>query len=181
MNSKTSKTLSLILILSICILAFTSCDPGIACFYKEDFDKLQAVELIYYDNPDSNERDFNWGNCHIYDLVDVDVNKFEIIETLPDEKIESFVDVITEREYFIDYHSVDSPSGYCVRLLFEDGSFILFKTALYSGFSGHYDSNGKATYVYGIPPLTDEEVNSFFNFQIPVSKPKGSIWDSLFE
>ena len=47
MNSKTSKTLSLILILSICILAFTSCDPGIACFYKEDFDKLQAAQLIY--------------------------------------------------------------------------------------------------------------------------------------
>ena len=175
------KKSAILIILLISILSFTACDPGHGKIYKEQFECVVEVQLISYDNPDQKVRNFNWGNAHIYDLVDLDLSKIEVIESLSNEKREEFADLMVGREYFLDYHDVDSPDGYCVRILYEDGSFMLISTPLGKSYFGKYDSSGKATYVFGDAPLRDVEINSFFNFQIPVSKPEGSIWDSLFE
>lgn len=122
-------------------LNLIACEPAKFYFdYKELKETVVQVDLIYYDNPDAE---------YLYNepekVKDFEFSKMKIVETLTEEKLDMYLFELSSSwlEYGGKY--LDSPKGYCVRILYKNGSFEI----LGYQFGSSYYSDGKVNRVIG--------------------------------
>lgn len=140
----------------LAVLCLTACDPPSYDFkYGDYIDKVTSVELIEYDNPD----------VAIIDTVDspekalpFDFTKMTVLETLPEEKIPSFVADFTNGLY-MGGRASDSPVGTCIKVNMNDGDFLILGSA---GEDSWIDGYGhRCVCVYGEDGQVKEFIGSF--------------------
>lgn len=133
-------------VICLCLLAvfcLTACDPGDYTFDQEEYiGKVISVELIEYDNP----------NVTIIDTIDspekalpFDFTKMTVLETLPEEKIPSFVMDFTNGLY-MGGRASDSPVGTCIKVNKDDGDFLILGSAGEGSLVGRYGHNFVCVY-----------------------------------
>lgn len=115
-----------ILLLTLTMLfTLTSCDPTECDFnsYKILEDVI-SIQLIDY----KNDGEVNWLSWIYGDITYIkpyDFTKEEVIETLDEDRIDSFVKEIKEFGFFIK-DSADSASGKSVKIIKNNGYFMIF-------------------------------------------------------
>lgn len=151
------KKKSVIIAISILIsIGLVACDPG---HYQHNLDELKEkvvrVELIWYDNLETQE----WNGKKDNALKQLDFDKMEVVEVLDEEKIYAFLTDLCEELYWYRYNSSNSPVGFCIRLMFQNGDFELICVEF--SYSGIFNSSGEMIEFLGFNSW-DESVNGYF-------------------
>ena len=139
------KRIAVLLIVFLCFGCFCSCDP-VKYYPYQDAEYIKtvvdSVELIYYENDLAKER-LGWFDGNI---LPFDFSKMTIIETLPKEHNDVFLDKLSQI-YTLDYVPYDSPNKECIKINYTDGTFdiICFNFA----FACTYDNNGNFIKIIG--------------------------------
>ena len=145
------------------MLFLAACDPGLFFFdYEELVQTVDRVELIRYYNPDAKEHfDAKGTKFHPFDF-----EKMEILQTLPEEKKEDFLfSVATDTTSLVGSRVMDSPSGLCIRLVYENGDFEILSAdeeedSAEHTYAGSFFENGEVNRfigrILGISRLIDE-------------------------
>ena len=123
---------------------FASCDPGHDYY---DLEELKVrVELVDYENPDR-RRFFSRVPDHSEELAPLDMSRLEIIETLDEARVGSFLEDLSLCTILSKYYAYDSPEACCIRLVYKDGTFDLltadYRSGGYSGYIGTYSPDGE--------------------------------------
>ena len=139
------KNIAVLLIVFLCIGCFCSCDPESYYPYQDaEYIKtiVDSVELIYYDNDLAKEK-LGWDDGNI---LPFDFSKMTIIETLPKDKNDVFIDKLSQIQT-LKYVPYDSPNRECIKINYVGGNFdiICFKFA----FACSYDNNGNFISIIG--------------------------------
>lgn len=126
---------------------FVSCDPGHDYYDPEELrGRVERVELVDYENPDR-RRFFSWVPDHSEELVPLDMSRLEIIETLDEARVGSFLEDLSLCTILSKYYAYDSPEACCIRLVYKDGTFDLltadYRSGGYSGYIGTYSPDGE--------------------------------------
>lgn len=170
---KSVSILTLIALLISCMF-LSSCDPTPLPFPDSAMDGVSEVQLIYYDNPDAEE--YMWYYRSEYendsDFKSFDTSKMKILEILSEEKQQSFVDFMCSQSYMVNEHEIDSPDGNSVRIVYENGDFMVISVQYLKKYCARFNSAGECIKMYGNPTLSEEEVNRFFTYQIPRTYPR---------
>jgi hypothetical protein len=122
-------------------------------WYRDPDGKLETVirvELIYYFNPDAK---IIKRNSEKYFLLPFDFDKMEIIATLPEERNDAFLKEFKSKTLYYVREHPDSPQGLCIRLISENGNFMLVSrdggSDRFPGYSAWFDSHGNVTEMIG--------------------------------
>lgn len=111
----------ILLMLIFILVLLTGCDPVSYYFPKTSYlDKIESIELIKYNNDDFKMVDATKVTLKF------DPSKVEKLETLDNDKIESFLDDYEEIIFHGENDSVNEPTGYCLLWHFKNGNFIVF-------------------------------------------------------
>ena len=132
-------TLLVFLTLICCLLC--ACDPGTYHINQETLESVVSVELIQYENPDQNHFAF-WVPNHFDDLVPFVVENATVLETLPAEKVDEFLEAFSQTDILHTYYAYDSPKDVCLRLNYENGDFLIvwanYAQNSFGGYIGTY-------------------------------------------
>ena len=160
----------LLLILLVSVL-FTSCEPVTYCMEKEDVENYVEVSLVFYDNPTAptHKQGSRSGDFSQYDWENFDASKMEVIEILPLTKAEELIKDLETAESFYDCQDINSPNGYCLRIVFENGDYFIESLEKNQGFAARYNSEGQWIKIYGLGFLSASYVNKYFDYQIPTT------------
>jgi hypothetical protein len=120
-----------------------ACHPTFYSLNAEDFETVIRVELIYYNNPDAKTMKRNPDIT----LPSFDFDKIEIIETLREERIDAFIKEFSNFSLFNVSEHLDSPQGISLRLIRENGDFMI--VCCRAEYSAWLDSYGNVTYFIG--------------------------------
>lgn len=116
---KNKKIFLMFLLLLTCFILI-ACDPP--QFYHTDLSgKVVKIELIKYDN--ANAKNVTVHKTPEKYILPFDFSKVEIIETLPVEKNEIFLNDLSKIYLIANWTFANSPLEHCVRLIFYDNSF----------------------------------------------------------
>ena len=127
------------------MLTLTACDPGMTHLDKSELEnKVVKVELIHYDYP--KQKQFkSWVPDHSKKLKPFEEVRVVVLEELPSERMSEFLDRLSEADVLVKYWAVDSPRCFCLRLTYDDGSFLILNCYghSYRGYIGTYASDGE--------------------------------------
>ena len=128
----------LIFVLTPILFLLFACRPFHSFMTHEELmDNILCVDLINYNNPDLKKSGTDPDK-----LIPFDFTKMEIIETLKEERIDNFLYELS-RFPFAEGRYFDSPQGESIRLLYNNGDFIIISCkAKYAG-SFYKDGNVK--------------------------------------
>lgn len=169
------KVFCLFLVLLMCCFLF-ACDPGHRSIEREELNDVVSVELIQYNNP--NQKHFSsWIPDQFGRLVPFDNTKSNVLETLPTEKMDVFLDELSEISFLDKYYAYDSPNDVCIKLNYNNGDFLIlwanYAQNRYSGYIGKYSSNGDVLSFlgsfYSLDHYTDL-IDQFFNYNLSVNQ-----------
>ena len=160
------KSCGILILLSLLILIFlSSCEYSINNISEDFFEGVSEIQLIYYDNPDSDIIDRHLFAKEIEQLP-FDSSKMEIIEVLSAEKQEEFLQLLVGMEFHGFPAEYDSPNGYYVRILFENKESVIISAKKYGDFK-RYDEQGAFCVHYGNLLITQDEIENYFDFDLP--------------
>ena len=146
------KKISVIVLVIVLLLTFAACDPIEFYFdYDELKENVTRVELIYYNNPDAKE---------LFDQRDkvlpFDFSKMEILEILPEKEVDGFLHDLSEHPFMMDWKHLDSPKGYCIRILYKNGDFEIMTSSArgelddFQVYSGGFYADGQVRRFIGM-------------------------------
>lgn len=146
------KRIIFLLILALTACSLCSCDPGTHTIDREALNDIVGVQLIRYQN-DEQKHFSSWVPDHSDDLLPFDETRATVLETLPDEKISDFLDSFSKSDILHEYYAYNSPKDICIRLNYEDGSFLIiwanYEQNSYAGYIGEYESDGGVSTFWG--------------------------------
>jgi hypothetical protein len=146
------KRIVLLLLSVLFVCSLCSCDPGTYSVDEESLSDVVSIELIKYENPEQ-EHFSSWVPDHSDDLLSFDSSRATVLETLPDEKISDFLDSFSKSDILHEYYAYNSPKDICIRLNYEDGSFLIiwanYEQNSYAGYIGEYESDGGVSTFWG--------------------------------
>lgn len=147
---KLSVIIATISILLICCLTLTACDPGSYYFEPEELSDIVSVELINYNNPEQ-KHFLSWVPDHTSKLKPFDDSKLSVLETLEEDKIAQFTDVLCECNILYKYYAYDSPNGTCLKLSYSNGDFLIINCNMpsFAGYIGKFTSGGEVAEFIG--------------------------------
>ncbi len=139
-------------ILIILSLLFSACDPGHLPIAQESLQNVTSVELISYENQQQ-KHFLSWVPNHFDELAPFDHTLVTILETLPEEKVDDFLQSFSETEILHTYYAYDSPKGICIRVNYTDGHFLIiwanyFENS-FAGYIGEYLPDGTVLSFWG--------------------------------
>ena len=115
-------------ILLLMVIVLTGCDPASRFFYKNEYiDEIERIELVEYKNEDYKIVDAS------KDGLKFDPEKVVKVETLNNEKVESFLGDFEKIIFHIENESVNEPTGYCLLWHLKNGNFIVFSCTMIKG------------------------------------------------
>ena len=167
------KRLLIFLYATTILLCMTGCDPGSYSFeYEELTECIVAVELINYDN--SEQRHFmTWVIDQSSRLLPFDSNKCTVLASLEEDNLSDFLSDLSEADILPDYYAYNSPKGVCLRLLYENGEFMViwcnYEKTSYTGYIGTYTSSGEVIDFIGCFSgyfYFEDLVNDYFTFDL---------------
>ena len=160
------KTYFVLILLIIFVTVFiSSCEYSINNISEDFFEGVSEIQLIYYDNPDSDIIERRLFAKEIEQLP-FDSSKMEIIEILSAEKQEEFLQLLVGMEFHGFPAEYDSPNGYYVRILFENKESVIISAKKYGDFK-RYDEQGAFCVHYGNLLITQDEIENYFDFDLP--------------
>lgn len=134
-----------IIILTL-LFSFAACDPAPYFFDYEDLhNEVIRVELIDHENPE--QRKFrSWVKDHSRELVPFKLSNMTVLETLDHNDVPTFLKQVSETEFLHKYYVFDSPKGICIRVIYENGDFLIlscdYDNESFGGYVGIYNSEG---------------------------------------
>ncbi|MBQ9849007.1 MAG: hypothetical protein IJO64_08125 [Clostridia bacterium] len=164
---------AVILLLSAVICCFTcACDPGGYIIDREELNDVVSVELIEYKNEE--QKHFaSWVSDKFDQLVPFELDNATVIETLPEEKNDEFLDAFSSTDILHTYYAYNSPKDVCLRLNYENGDFLIiwanYAENSYAGYIGEYSSDGAVISFWGSfssPDYYTDLVNDYFNYTL---------------
>lgn len=167
---KLNATIATIFILLICCFTLTACDPSSYYFQPEELSDIVKVELINYNNPQQNHF-LSWVPDHTSKLKPFDDSKLSVLETLNEDKITQFTDVLCEFHILYKYYAYDSPNGTCLKLSYSNGDFIIINCNMpsFTGYIGKFTSDGEVAAFIGCFSSSDYFkilVNAYFQTKL---------------
>ena len=159
-----------ILLLNICCLMLTGCDPSGYYFSHDDLADVVSVELIQYDNP--GQKNFSsWVPDHSSDLKPFDDSKVSVLETLDEDQTSGLIDALCEFHILEKYYAYDSPAGLCLKLTYSNGDFLIVSCdeESYKGYIGRFSPDGEVARFIGCFASSSSFktlVNDYFQTQI---------------
>ena len=143
------KRLFCIVCVIVLCLAMTACDPGTYNLRQEtDPQDVVSVELIQYDNP-KQKKFASWVPDHFKRLQDLKLSSVTVLETLPEESLEPFLDRLSKQNILWHYYVFNSPKGLCIRVNYSSGDFLIISTDYenhsFCGYIGMYNAQGEVT------------------------------------
>ena len=149
-----------------------SCDPGTFVIKDEYLKGIISVELINYTNPD--QKGFIlWAPNQFDKLKKFNNDNYVVLETLPNKKINSFLDSFKNTDILHTYYAYDSPKDICIRLNYSNGNFLIiwtnYKYRNYQGYIGQYLSDGSVLSFWGCFSAYDyyrELVEYYFDIKL---------------
>ena len=165
-------TLLVFLTLICCLLC--ACDPGTFHINQETLkERVVSVELIQYENPDQNHF-ASWVPNHFDDLVPFVVENATVLETLPAEKVDEFLEAFSQTDILHTYYAYDSPKDVCLRLNYENGDFLIvwanYARNSFGGYIGTFSADGTVLSFWGSFSglfYYEDLVNQYFNYTLP--------------
>lgn len=160
------RILALALIISIAVSILTACDPEGFCLYDTD---IVSVELFTYDNP--NPKTVK----KVGDVLPIDPDKMEIIETLDPDRTAEFADRLSDILFLLYSPYSDQPTGVSIKVTYGDGSFAIVSSHWFGenkyayNYNVKFDPDGNITQVMGYRQgrgSFENLVNDFFETQI---------------
>jgi len=158
-------SLSFIFLLTISIFA---CEPN-KYYFKNNTrtDEIVSVELISYNSDDVAVTEST------NQMLDFKTNNMEVLETLDQTKIVGFYTEFSNIEFFQGYPHLNTPDGMGVRIIFENGDFLIVTDGLIDevryGDAILYNSSGLFIEHYGGLSWRQnfiDLVNEYFEVQI---------------
>ena len=146
---KITVLLTILVVLS-CLCAFAACDPSEVYLDSEYLDGIVSVELVNYDNP-GQKHFFSWVPDHTADLKPFDSSKLTVVGTLDEDQISDFLETLSECPILDRYYAFDSPNGFCLRLTYSNGDFIIVNCYQQSfvGYIGKFTPDGDVAQFIG--------------------------------
>ena len=134
-------------------LMLTACDPGTYRLQEEAVSEdVVSVELIQYDNP-KQKKFTSWVPDHFKRLQDLKLSSITVLETLPEESLEPFLEQMSKQNILWHYYVFDSPKGLCIRVNYDSGDFLMISTDYenesFCGYIGMYNAQGEVTDFFG--------------------------------
>ena len=144
------------IVLFFLVFFLIACDPERYWISEEDLVNVIRVELINYNNPKSKSIEI------LDELLPFDFNLMEIIEVLPDDKMNAFLEDYSTAYYLEIFNYIDSANGKSLRLIYRNGDFkiVCFKTYYVCIFDS--DGNVKKFCNYKLSYLITDIVNKHF-------------------
>lgn len=141
------KKLFCIIVLFVCVISMSACDPATVYYSVDDFaGRVKEIELIRYDNPDQKQF-FSWVPDHSDDLVALDMSRIAVLETLDESKKDVFLVELTQYDILGTYYAYDSPANICIRINYTDGTFDLitadYQRKSFGGYIGTFSDEGE--------------------------------------
>ncbi len=166
------KAILLISLLHLCFIV-SSCDPSTYRFdYSTLANNITRIELINYANPEQKHFAF-WVPDYSSDLVPFRNSYVTVVETLDTNKTSAFLNQLSEKNILSHYYAYDSPNGFCIRLLYSDGDFLIiscnYAAKAFSGYIGKFSEDGEVSNFIGCFEDYDSFqslVNDFFETKI---------------
>ena len=126
-------------VLFLAILILTSCDPVNYRFNAVELEKdLDHIELIRYEN--EQQKKFTvWVSDHSSEILPFNEINATVIDNIDEGKTSDFLEEISGYTVLDRYYVYDSPQGYCIRMLYNNGDFIIIG----SDFIAKYSSDGR--------------------------------------
>ena len=139
------KRIAALLLCIVLMLTLTACGPVMIHLDKSELEnKVVKVELIHYENP--KQKLFkSWVPDHSKKLKPFEEVRVVVLEELPTERMSEFLDQLSETGIWDKFWAVDSPRCFCLRLTYDDGSFLILNCYghSYGGYIGTYASDGE--------------------------------------
>lgn len=166
------KKIAFFVALAVICCFLCSCDPDQYSIDREILDSVVSVELIEYENPDQ-EHFASWVPNQFNKLVTFDSANVTVIETLPAEKTQDFLEEFSQADILDGYYAYNSPKDICLRLNYENGNFLIawanYEENSFSGYIGEYASDGTVLSFWGCFSsliFYEELVNQFFTYNM---------------
>ena len=155
------KKTMLIFALFLVLLNFGTCHGGTYNFNFEDLkDNVIGVELINYNN--SNVKKIK----NLDNLLSFDFSLMEIIEVLPAEKINAFLEEYSTAYFFEIFNYLDSPNGISLRLFYKNGDFKVVCLETYYVCKFGSDGNVKEFFTIMYQRVLIRIINKYFDTQL---------------
>ncbi len=165
------KTIELLLLLLMCIISI-SCDPGTWVITDESLENVVSIELINYDNPEQ-DHFTSWVPNHFDDLLPYNNDKETLIEKLPDENIDEFLDSFKQTHILHTYYGYNSPKDVCIKLNYSYGNYLIiwadYERGSFAGYIGEYLPDGTVLSFWGSFSglfYYEDLVNNYFNYNL---------------
>ncbi len=127
------RKLGIFLIGIITLFFFSGCTPSEFIFsYEYHRDRVVAVELINYEDPNVGEKPFRLLFSKVEDDCVFDFSCCTVIETLPEEQIEPFL-FECSGTYYDSTTKLNAPQGQGIRIVLANGSFMVLSWTKYEG------------------------------------------------
>ena len=140
-----------IIFLLFCFTA-TACDPDSLKIPPQSLEGVARIQLIEYENP-TQEHFISWGPNHFDDLLSYDSTQETIVEELPEEKIDDFLDSFSQTDILYTYYAYNSPQDMCIKLTYENENLLIiwadYKNNSFAGYIGEYLADGTVSYFWG--------------------------------
>ena len=151
-----------IILISLLLFIFTGCDPMVYRLNEKDCQNITEIQLIYYENPEAAKI-----NRQADRVIPFDFEKMQIIEIMAEEKKADFLAILPTADFWPNEGEYDSPNGYSLRLVYDDGKFIVvsFYECTYAAL---FDSEGKIIKNYGLLVFGADDSNQYFITQLSV-------------
>ncbi|MCK9471633.1 MAG: hypothetical protein WC006_09110 [Bacilli bacterium] len=169
------KHLCLFVIL-VMIFLLSACDPSHYYHTIEDYQSVERIELINYNNP--NQKQFlSWVPDHYGKLVGLDLDNITVLEILDSNFYPRFINDLGSLDILYRYYAYDSPKDKCIRIIYTNGKLDIitanYKNSSYAGYIGRYSSAGEVVDFYGcFDNLTSfiDLVNDYFIQKIEIEE-----------
>ena len=161
------RLMNLVTIIAL-LFSFSACNE--LYFYYYDYDNLKEtvvmIELIRYNNEAK-----EYSNIKEEDILPFEFNKMEMIEVLSEDKMEKFWELFKNMRFVSGGRGVsfyDSPSGICIRMIYENGDFEIFteEKQTFTGdksYACSFYANGEVKKFIGAAYYTKKLINQLFD------------------
>ena len=150
----------------------TACDPGTFVITPQSLEGVVRIQLIDYENPNQ-DHFISWVPNHFGDLLPYDSTQETVVEELPEEKIDDFLNSFSQTDILNTYYAYNSPKDMCIKLIYENGEFLIiwanYKIGSHAGYIGDYLPDGTVSYFWGCfssLEYYEDLVNEYFTTQL---------------
>lgn len=138
----------LVFVIVVLVIFLNACEPEAYYFRNsERNDEIVSVDLISYTTDsieivESNE-----------EILNVSVDSIILLETVDGSYLDDFIDDFSNIEFLLGFPRMNSPSGICIKINYENGDFLLImdfeKDEISYGDAILYDSSGNFKEYFG--------------------------------